>query len=263
MVRFVSLGLWTLVFMLAGSYGETGYRRAHADSVFRVPSTPSASVTVAATLPVARIGGPGRAIEGQPIATSPAAARLASLQDAGPEGASPARIALLTGASDRVIDAVALPSFTAPEVGPEVGPEVSYGATWSDLEVQIRCLALNIYWEARSEPLLGKIAVAKVTLNRVKDAGFPDSICGVVRQGEERVLHQCQFSWFCDGRKDVPLNQAAWRLAEEVAHLVVLYDAPDPTQGALWYHADYADPPWTRSMTRTTQIGRHIYYVQG
>ncbi|MBK8908434.1 MAG: cell wall hydrolase [Rhodospirillales bacterium] len=42
-----------------------------------------------------------------------------------------------------------------------------------------------------------------------------------------------------------------------------LYGAPDPTRGALWYHADYADPPWTRSMTRTTQIGRHIYYVQG
>lgn len=181
---------------------------------------------------------------------------LALLQDAETRVAPPTEPSTVTGNFDRFVDPVSLPTTSAT-------PAVGYGATLPDLEVEIHCLALNIYWEARSEPLLGKIAVAKVTLNRVKDPAFPDSICDVVRQGEETVLHQCQFSWFCDGRNDVPLNEAAWRHAEEVAHLVVFYGAPDPTRGALWYHADYADPPWTRSMTRTTQIGRHIYYVQG
>lgn len=236
MVRFVLLGLWASVFVLAGSYDDRGYRQAHADPVFRVPSPRSVSAAVATPVPDARIDEGGSAAEPQP-------------------SEAPAIMVSLTGNFDRAKDSVSLPTPVTPTVG--------YGATLSDLEVEIHCLALNIYWEARSEPLLGKIAVAKVTLNRVKNPAFPDSICDVVRQGEETVLHQCQFSWFCDGRNDVPLNQAAWRHAEEVAHLVVFYGAPDPTRGALWYHADYADPSWTRSMTRTTQIGRHIYYVQG
>lgn len=255
MVRFVLLGLWASVFVLAGSYDDRGYRQAHADPVFRVPSPRSVSAAVATTVPDARIDEGGSAAEPQPSEAPAIMVSLALLQDAEARAAPPAEPSTVTGNSDQVVDSVSLPTSATPTVG--------YGAKLSDLEVQVHCLALNIYWEARSEPLLGKIAVAKVTLNRVKDPAFPDSICDVVRQGEESVLHQCQFSWFCDGRNDVPLNQTAWRHAEQVAHLVVFYGAPDPTRGALWYHADYADPPWTRSMTRTTQIGRHIYYVQG
>lgn len=255
MTRFVSLGLWVLMFVLAGSYGDGGYRQAYADSVFRVPSTRSVSAAVATTDPVARIDGLGSVAEPERPEAPAIVSRFALLQDANIAVVPSAEPLTGVGDPDGAVAAVSLP--------PSATSTRAYGVTLSDLEVQIRCLALNIYWEARSEPLLGKIAVAKVTLNRVKDPKFPDSICDVVRQGEESVLHQCQFSWFCDGRKDVPLNQAAWRHAKEVAYLVVLYGAPDPTRGALWYHADYADPPWTRSMTRTTQIGRHIYYIQG
>lgn len=128
---------------------------------------------------------------------------------------------------------------------------------------EFRCLALNIYWEARSESWLGQLAVAAVTLNRVAHARFPDTVCGVVRQGGSATLHRCQFSWYCDGKSDEPTNAAAWRRAQEVAYAVMFLGPRDPTGGALWYHADYVAPDWSRVKTRSTQIGRHLYYIAG
>ncbi len=122
------------------------------------------------------------------------------------------------------------------------------------------CLALNIYWEARSEPRLGQVAVAAVTLNRVADPGFPDTVCGVVRQGEERGRNLCQFSWHCDGLDDRPRNPAAWQHAQRLARLALAGQLPDPTGGALWFHSDQVHPDWTGDMTRIGQIGTHIFY---
>ncbi len=129
-----------------------------------------------------------------------------------------------------------------------------------DLEAELRCLALNVYWEARSEPALGRLAVAAVTLNRVANPNFPNTICGVVRQGEELGLHRCQFSWVCDRRGNEPGHDAAWRDAEHVAFSALFLNLPDPTQGALWYHADYVSPPWASTMAQAMRIGRHLFY---
>jgi spore germination cell wall hydrolase CwlJ-like protein len=65
---------------------------------------------------------------------------------------------------------------------------------------ELFCLAQNIYFEARGEPLLGKIAVGHVVLNRVADKRFPGHVCKVIQQGGNRRLHRCQFSWWCDGK---------------------------------------------------------------
>jgi hypothetical protein len=35
----------------------------------------------------------------------------------------------------------------------------------------------------------------------------------------------------------------------------------DPTNGALFYHADYVRPGW-RNMEKTAVIGRHIFYIR-
>ncbi|TVR98030.1 MAG: cell wall hydrolase [Rhodospirillales bacterium] len=128
---------------------------------------------------------------------------------------------------------------------------------------EFHCLALNIYWEARSESWLGQVAVAAVTLNRVAHPRFPETVCGVVRQGGSQVLHRCQFSWYCDGKSDEPTNKVAWRRAQEVAYAVMFLGPKDPTHGALWYHADYVSPNWAQVKTRSTRIGRHLYYVSG
>lgn len=130
----------------------------------------------------------------------------------------------------------------------------------SEPHAALRCLALNIYWEARSEPLEGQIAVAAVTLNRMRDHRFPDNICDVVRQGGEVRRHRCQFSWWCDGKKDEPLEATAWHRANTLARLAVNDILEDPTDGALWYHADYVDPFWADAKVKLTKIGRHIFY---
>lgn len=126
---------------------------------------------------------------------------------------------------------------------------------------QLRCLALNIYWEARSESIAGQLAVAAVTLNRVQNPRFPSDVCDVVRQGGEIRRHRCQFSWWCDGKKDDPVNAESWRRATTLARLVSAGVAKDPTNGALWYHADYVNPAWAERMERVAKIGRHIFYT--
>ncbi len=128
-------------------------------------------------------------------------------------------------------------------------------------DAALRCLALNVYWEARSESVQGQLAVAAVTLNRVNDPRFPGEVCDVVRQGGEVRRHRCQFSWWCDGKKDIPVNAEAWRRATVIARLTYAGVVSDPTDGSLWYHADYVNPDWAARKHKVAKIGRHIFYV--
>ncbi len=125
---------------------------------------------------------------------------------------------------------------------------------------QIECLALNIYWEARSEPRLSQQAVAHVTLNRVADTAYPNTICEVVYQGEERKSGGCQFSWWCDGRSDRPDEPKAWHRSLDEAVAALKDKSPDPTRGALFFHRDSVAPDWSIKKKRTVRIGRHLYY---
>ncbi|MBO90054.1 MAG: hypothetical protein CMP14_11075 [Rickettsiales bacterium] len=124
----------------------------------------------------------------------------------------------------------------------------------------IECLALNVYFEARGEPFVGKMAVAHVVLNRMRDRRFPATACKVVKQGGDRVRHNCQFSWWCDGKSDRPRHRAAWATSLAVAKEAYWGFAEDPTRGALWYHADYVDPAWNDDFVRMRVIGKHIFY---
>lgn len=140
------------------------------------------------------------------------------------------------------------------------------------LETAFICLALNTYHEAKNQSLVGQIATAQVVMNRVADDRYPNTVCEVVKQGPHRpswenpekeypVRHRCQFSWYCDGKSDVPKNEKAWRKAQDVAFLV-LYNKVnlDVTEGATHYHATYVRPAWARTKTRTTRIEKHIFY---
>jgi spore germination cell wall hydrolase CwlJ-like protein len=130
------------------------------------------------------------------------------------------------------------------------------------------CLARAVYFEARSESTLGQLAVATVILNRVKASDNSASVCGVVYKGANR-LNACQFSFACDGKPDVPDDVAAWNTALNITTLALTTDEEIPDQqmqvvaNATFYHADYVDPYWSKSMHRLTKIGRHIFYSQG
>lgn len=135
-----------------------------------------------------------------------------------------------------------------------------YAAKAVNLEEELTCLARNIYFEARSEPLEGKLAVAHVVMNRVASKHFPDTVCGVVQDGTDEVLHKCQFSWYCDGKPDVVDDPVAWLEATTLAGQVYWGRVEDPSGGALWYHADYVKPGWRKAFAEGPTIGRHIFY---
>lgn len=120
---------------------------------------------------------------------------------------------------------------------------------------EMRCLALNIYFESRGEPEEGQMAVAHVTLNRVQNSRFPDTICDVVYQPR-------QFSWTHVRRSHYPANRNAWRRAKRIAQTALDWHTvgEDFSEGALFFHADYVNPYWVAHFEKTVQIGRHIFY---
>jgi spore germination cell wall hydrolase CwlJ-like protein len=126
------------------------------------------------------------------------------------------------------------------------------------LDEASRCLALALYWEAKSEGPDGMRAVASVVLNRVAHPGFPSTVCAVVTQGGEQP--PCQFSWWCDGKSDRPTDLQAWRLARQIAHAALAKPPADRTRGALFFHNTSIATPWVRKRERTVQIGRHVFY---
>ena len=133
----------------------------------------------------------------------------------------------------------------------------------------ITCLALNIYWEARNQSFVAQVAVAEVTMNRVYDHRFPDTVCEVVKQGqtykwnpEVMVRNRCQFSWYCDGLSDkVPeYDKKAWEQARGIAY-GVFKGAIDPLlEGATHYHSYTVKPSWAKTKTYVTRIEDHIFY---
>ena len=146
---------------------------------------------------------------------------------------------------------------------------------------QLYCLAQNVYFEAKSEPLAGQYAVADVVLNRVQDTRYPNTICEVVQEGpikeswktkqhkdlpdNQRIMipirNQCQFSWFCDGRSDQVRDNDAWRKSQEIAYRIVTERKfRGVTEGSTHYHATYVSPAWRKDFDLVGRIGVHIFY---
>ena len=125
---------------------------------------------------------------------------------------------------------------------------------------EVFCLAKNIYFEAGNQPLAGRIAVGQVTLNRRNHGMFPHTICDVVYQGGEK-RNRCQFSWYCDGKHDIPTHSETWLASKILAYRLLNFDDMDITEGSLWYHANYIDNPyWSDELTPTVIINNHIFY---
>ena len=135
------------------------------------------------------------------------------------------------------------------------------------------CLAQNVYFEARNQPLAGQMAVISVTVNRMNYKRFPNTICGVVYEGPHRpswkdqtviipVKNRCQFSWYCDGKSDRVHDMETFNRIFELTTGVVdgSYTIADITEGATHYHADYVEPAWAKTKTKTIEIEDHIFY---
>ena len=121
-------------------------------------------------------------------------------------------------------------------------------------EEQQACLAKAVYFEARSEPLEGQLAVANVVLNRAASGKYPKTICDVVTQ-------KAQFSFIEKGQFPEPKKGTkAWRKAVAVARIArENIDAAVP-EDVLWYHADYVQPIWRHGLDKVEKVGVHIFY---
>jgi spore germination cell wall hydrolase CwlJ-like protein len=126
---------------------------------------------------------------------------------------------------------------------------------------EAECLATNIYFEAGSESLDGKKAVAHVVVNRMKNPEFPKTACGVVYQGANTGTRSCQFSWACDGmNKAVKFSSEAWQESKQIAIAVLSGKKDDVTGGALYFHNTTVRPKWATRDKFLVQIGGHKFY---
>lgn len=130
---------------------------------------------------------------------------------------------------------------------------------------EMQCLAMNIYHEARGEPMAGKIAIGIVTMNRVHSPNFPNNVCQVVYQrtwSRQANAYVGEFSWTQDTNTDVPKEDRAWLEALYIAKRVYAGEIViNPVSNALYYHATYIKPYWAKKKKRLSQVGNHVFYL--
>lgn len=123
-------------------------------------------------------------------------------------------------------------------------------------QVDIFCMAKNIYHEAGNQNKIGKYAVAQVTINRKLSSSYPNTVCEVVMQ-------DFQFSWANDRkvrwtRPKGPVWNESLKIAEDVIRNGKRVEGLGT---ALFYHADYVSPNWKKPEAKLAKVGAHIFYA--
>lgn len=135
-----------------------------------------------------------------------------------------------------------------------------YGAGSAlDQERATDCLAAAILYEAGTEPLAGRKAVAQVVLNRVRHPAFPKSICGVVFQGAARRTG-CQFTFTCDGAMARLPSAESWANARGLARIMLTGEVYRPVGTATHYHTDWVLPAWSGTLDKIHKEGSHLFF---
>ena len=189
---------------------------------------------------------------------------------------SPAIILPQTEVTDEIVPATA-PVFVEKEVAQEIPAEtaetepalpssdetprasslrelVAMTPTDGALSEELQCLAGAVYFESRGEPLDGQLAVAQVIINRAEDRRFPSSYCSVVYQ-------RAQFSFVKHGRMPrIKTGSRAWQRAHAIARIAHrgLWDSE--ASDALYFHANYVRPSWSRRKVALATIDTHVFY---
>ncbi len=183
--------------------------------------------------------------------------------DDGPSGGAAADF---PRAAARMLAALELQPQPAAGAGPAgdfaLAPASPFVASYGDAASALRaetCLTEAIYYEGALEPEAGQRAIAQVVLNRVRHPAYPDNVCGVVFQGQERTTG-CQFTFTCDGSRARPPVPSLWARANRVAKAALGGAVAAEVGLATHYHADYVAPYWSASLNPSGQIGRHVFY---
>ena len=159
-----------------------------------------------------------------------------------------------------------LEKLVTPVAGAQGAGGITYSNDWlarqpiiSTGGAEWQCLSEALYFEARGESVQGLFAVAEVIMNRVRSKSFPSTPCAVVNQGTGR-LFQCQFTFRCDGHKEVIREPRAYERVAKVARAVLDGANVGLTDGATHYHTTSVRPRWSRVFHKTARIGVHIFY---
>jgi spore germination cell wall hydrolase CwlJ-like protein len=155
------------------------------------------------------------------------------------------------------VTALVAPKAEAPAPAPATGTLADLVVAHAAVETADReadCLANAVYFEARSEPIEGQLAVAEVVLNRAASGRYPTDLCSVITQ-------KAQFSFIRRGKfPRADRASEAWKKAVAIAAIARQKLAGNLPSGVLWYHATYVSPSWGKRLTKQTQIGLHIFY---
>ncbi len=146
---------------------------------------------------------------------------------------------------------------------------INYPVNNRDIETAVRCMALNIYFEARSESIKAQYAVADVVMHRVAHSNYPDTICGVIYDGvypkwnlKMPYKWRCSFTWHCDRKSDIPRDEDALKIAKYIARDVIMNPTYEPVvRYALYYHATTVSPFWKTFKVFVGQVGAHLFYI--
>ena len=118
---------------------------------------------------------------------------------------------------------------------------------------ELECLAVGIYFESKSEPLAGQLAVGEVIANRANSRGrFPSSYCGVLFQRSQFSFIR-GLSWPAVAR-----SSRQWQTAVAIAKIVDRDLKDSAADNALFFHAKRVSPRWR--LKRVAAIGNHIFY---
>ncbi|MBV9670525.1 MAG: cell wall hydrolase, partial [Acidobacteriales bacterium] len=165
----------------------------------------------------------------------------------------------ITATMDATIPLAEVPLPRAAPGVPPPSPAERLGLTGEGKEKEYsraeRCLANAIYFEARSEPVRGQMAVAQVVVNRAFSGFYPNDICGVVYQNANRHL-SCQFTFACDGKRKVINERGNWARANRIAKQTLdgqIY-VPEVAK-STHYHAAYVRPNWVHEMKKLVRYG--------
>lgn len=174
--------------------------------------------------------------------------------DAMPEGQ---RTALATGPAKPLPNTAKRKDKTGAPVALSYTEAFLAGLPQPQGDAEWQCLTKALYFEARGESLMGQFAVAEVILNRVDSPKYPKTVCGVVGQGGNGG---CQFSYNCDGARDVMRDSAASDVAGRIARLMLDGAPRNLTYGATHFHTRAVNPSWSHRFERTASIGAHMFY---
>jgi hypothetical protein len=159
-----------------------------------------------------------------------------------------------------MVPAIPLDKVPLPRIAPPLSPADRLGLKGKEYSRAERCLANAVYFEARSEPIRGQMAVAQVVINRVFSGFYPNDVCGVVYQNASRHL-ACQFTFACDGKSKAITERSHWAVANRIARQTLDGQIYVPEVGkSTHYHAAYVHPNWVHEMRKLVRFGLHSFY---